>query len=360
MAREADSNKLLVIDGQQRLKTLQFFFGGYFRPQPDEKTRRVFKLTKVQPQFEGCTYETLEAHDRIKLNDSIIHATIVKQESPSGDDTSVYHIFERLNYAGRKLTPQEIRVAIYHGELVDTIKLLNDDATWRTVFGRKSSRLKDQELILRYFALLLDFANYHRPMNEFLNKFTLKNKHAVADTLNHASGLFVSTITLLHEAVGKVLFRPERTLNAAVFDSTMVGLSRRLESGAMPSAEDVRKAYEATLVDRKASKPYLGRPRMKFVRLNQNGDQQLRSSVISNVSWFVSTRSNESFARVGPACGDIGCARIGHAISVSCRLVENGIKTILGTSASARRALQLQATLPVTSNRYRTRKLSAS
>lgn len=251
MAREAESNKLLVIDGQQRLKTLQFFFGGVFKPHPDDKAHRVFKLTKVQPQFEGKTYKTLDANDRVKLNDSIIHATIVKQESPSGDDTSIYHIFERLNYGGRRLTPQEIRVAIYHGDLVDTLKQLNEDAVWREVFGRKSPRLKDQELILRYFAFVFDFAAYHRPMNEFLNKFASRNKNAAATMLAEGSGSFRTALRVLHEAIGKALFRPERTLNAAVFDSMMIGMTRRLEVGGTPDPAKVRAAYDAIRQDDK-------------------------------------------------------------------------------------------------------------
>ncbi len=246
MAREADSNKLLVIDGQQRLKTLEFFFSGLFRPDPGERSHRVFKLTKVQPQFEGRTYRTLEDHDRVKLNDSIIHATIVKQESPSGDDTSVYHIFERLNYGGRRLTPQEIRVAIFHGDLMDALKRLNDDPTWREVFGKKSPRLKDQELILRYFAFSFDFGAYHRPMNEFLNKFASRNKNAPAAMLEKGSDAFRESLRILHDALGKTLFRPERTLNAAVFDSMMVGMTRRLERGGTPDVVQVREAYEKT------------------------------------------------------------------------------------------------------------------
>ena len=115
LARERDSKRLLVIDGQQRLKTLQFFFDGYFNPQPDARRNRVFELQGVQDQFKGKTYETLGDEERITLNDSIIHATIVKQDSPEGDQSSVYHIFERLNASGRKLSPQQIRVAIYHG-----------------------------------------------------------------------------------------------------------------------------------------------------------------------------------------------------------------------------------------------------
>jgi uncharacterized protein with ParB-like and HNH nuclease domain len=86
-ARGADTGTFLVIDGQQRLKTLQFFYEGYFNPRPDEKTRRVFALTNVQKRFEGRTYQTLDERDRLRLDNSIIHATIVRQEAPPDEDT---------------------------------------------------------------------------------------------------------------------------------------------------------------------------------------------------------------------------------------------------------------------------------
>jgi Protein of unknown function DUF262 len=59
LAREKDTNKLLVIDGQQRLKTLQFFFDGFFNPKEGESARKVFRLTNVQPVFERLTYDKL-------------------------------------------------------------------------------------------------------------------------------------------------------------------------------------------------------------------------------------------------------------------------------------------------------------
>ena len=111
-ATDSGTNRQLVIDGQQRLKTLQFFYEGFFTPRPEQKHHRVFSLTKVQKSFEGKTYKTLEEHDRIRLDTSIMHATTVKQSAPPGDDTSLYHIFERLNSGGRRLTDQEMRIMI--------------------------------------------------------------------------------------------------------------------------------------------------------------------------------------------------------------------------------------------------------
>lgn len=88
LAKE-ESQKLLVIDGQQRLRSLQFFYNGFFNPREDEKRQQVFRLAKVQKRFEGKTYQDLDEQDRIKLNDSLIHAIIVKQESPEEDNSYV-------------------------------------------------------------------------------------------------------------------------------------------------------------------------------------------------------------------------------------------------------------------------------
>lgn len=249
LSREPDSNKLLVIDGQQRLKTLQFFYDGYFKPSPEEKTRKVFGLTKVQSQFNELTYETLSEKDRIKLDDSIIHATVVKQENPENDNTSIFHIFERLNNGGKKLAPQEIRVAIYHGKLIELIKSLNDTDSWRAIFGRKNTRLKDQELILRFLALFFDAGKYERPMNEFLNTFSKKHQNPSEDFINYCEMTFEKVIGVISRVLGVNAFRPERALNAAVFDSVMYGLAKRLVDSSTVDDDAFKKAYEELLSD---------------------------------------------------------------------------------------------------------------
>src|ERR1700674_1909641 len=171
LARDEPTNRLQVLDGQQRLKTLLFFRKELFNPTDDSKYQRTFSLANVQEPFSGKTYRALEERDRRRLDDSIIHATIVRQESPKNDDTSIYHIFKRLNSGGTLLTPQEIRCAVYHGPFIEKIKTLNDHPSWRGLFGKKHKRLKDQELILRFLALYDSADKYERPMGEFLNKF---------------------------------------------------------------------------------------------------------------------------------------------------------------------------------------------
>ena len=189
LAVDPASGKQIVIDGQQRLKTLQFFFAGVFNPKPDDASQRVFSLIRVQPHYEGRTFKTLDENDRIRLQTSIVHATVVKQLEPTEEDTSLYHIFERLNSSGRRLTDQEMRIALFHGKLIEKIKEVNLHDAWRTAFGRIHSRLKDQELILRFFAFYESLDTYSRPMGEFLNRYASSHRNPTEEMLEQSIAL---------------------------------------------------------------------------------------------------------------------------------------------------------------------------
>ena len=252
LARDSDTNKLLVIDGQQRLKSLQFFYNGFFNPKPEARTKRTFKLKKVQDRFEGLEYTELHSSDRRTLDDAAIHATIIKQETPSDDNTSIYHVFERLNTGGRKLVPQEIRVAIYMGKLNELIGTLNDDPVWRSVYGKKNTRLKDQELILRFFAMYYGYDDYEKPIKEFLNKFNKKHRNLSDDTQERWASLFKKTITYVSEHGGKSLFQPEGVFNTNTFESVMVGIAKAIESSQIDENKiDINKLKDVLFKDNK-------------------------------------------------------------------------------------------------------------
>jgi len=236
LAKVAGTNKLLVIDGQQRLKSLQFYLAGVFRPEDEEGTsKRLFKLQNVQDRFLNKTFEELEDSDQQMIEDSVIHATVVRQETPKGDDTSIYHVYERLNSGGTRLAPHEIRTAVCQGTFMECLRDLNKNTEWRALFGPKGSRLKDQEMILRFFALYENISGYSRPMSEFLTTYAEAHCNPSANELRKYRERFEGAVKIAHEAIGDVAFRPERNFNAAVFDSVMIGLAHRLDRGAATS-----------------------------------------------------------------------------------------------------------------------------
>jgi hypothetical protein len=240
LSRSPSSTKLLVIDGQQRLRTLHSFYKGILMG-------REFALEHVADRFKGKTYETLEQDDKRRLNDSILHATVVRQDQPSDDQSSIYSIFERLNTGGTDLAPQEIRAALYQGAFNDLLFRLNETPAWRHVFGRVSARMKDQELILRFLALKHARDTYSRPMEKFLSDFMAGNRELEKYDGETLEREFVAAIDVVDVGIGHRAFRLAQAINAAVFDSVMVGLATRQEMGVIDDPEAVKTAYETLL-----------------------------------------------------------------------------------------------------------------
>ena len=237
--------RLLVLDGQQRLRTLQAYYKGILRG-------KQFKLENVQERYQNLAYEDLDVEDRRRLDDGIIPATIVRQDEPSNDQSSIYLIFERLNTGGTSLHPQEVRVALYRGAFIRLLRNLNQHGSWRELYGKRSPRLKDQELILRFFALFEEWEGYHKPMKEFLNQYIGKNRDlegaGKAKREDDLRSIFERTADFVLEALGGGAFRLRSAVNAAVLDSVMVGIAFRLSNrGAIKKKDALRRAYERLL-----------------------------------------------------------------------------------------------------------------
>ena len=249
---EPETKRMMVIDGNQRLKTLQFFYAGEFAGDPDtgEKARR-FALQDVAPAFAGKGYADLRASDRRQLDDALLHATITRQLYPEEGMSSVFHLFHRLNSTGQRLMPHEIRQAVYRGSLLDSIRELNENPDWRAVFGPRHRRQKDQELILRFWALHLQSDEYRRPMLGFLNDFAESYREPGQQFIQDGKDLFSDVVEQFHHALGQQAFRTERSrqLNAAVFDSMAVGLARRIARHEDTTPDAVREAYQRLLDD---------------------------------------------------------------------------------------------------------------
>jgi hypothetical protein len=237
LSKEPDTQKLLVIDGHQRLRTLQYFYEGVFAG-----SGREFALRAVPSRFKGSTYRSLAEEDRRRLDDSIIHAIIVKQDEPSEDESSIYHIFERLNTGGTLLLPQEIRACIYHGDFNTLLSELNKDEAWRHLFGPVSSRMRDQELILRFFALYYPSEPYKKPMKKFLNTYMAKNRYLKKQSGAELTRVFQETVSTIEKSLGEQAFKPKGALNAAVFDALMIGIARRLSKGPIKHLPAIQRA----------------------------------------------------------------------------------------------------------------------
>ena len=242
------TGKFLVVDGQQRLLSVSYFFEGYFG-EPDRRgNRAIFKLQGLNENspYSQLTYQDLRSDEAAynRLNEAVLRAFIVKQLRPEGR-SSIYHIFERLNTGGTQLVGQEIRNCVYHGLFNDLLISINKNREWRTIFGKptEDKRMRDVELILRFLALYYMVSSYHKPMKEFLSEFMEKHKRDDLNSLSVYRQLFEETTKAIYECLGQHPFHIKAGLNVAAFDGVYVAFARNLQK--IPA--DISDRYKALI-----------------------------------------------------------------------------------------------------------------
>jgi hypothetical protein len=242
LVKQTTDNRMLILDGQQRLVTLQRFYNGIHEG-------KEFALNYVGDEFKGLTYRGLDESLQFKLDDSYMQATIVTADGSPEVDESIFQIFERLNSGGTQLTPHEIRVALYAGELMASIEALNDDSDWRALFGpTKSKRIRDHELIMRVLALYTDSAGYSRPLKTFLNRFAQSDRST--DIASDPRGeLFLEACRALNAQVGPRAFRRPGggQVNTAQAEAICVATMEAIAAGRLP--DDLAARVDRLLVD---------------------------------------------------------------------------------------------------------------
>lgn len=236
---ELSDRRYLVLDGQQRLSTLQAFKHGRYWTKAGP---RKFSLLYVGDASKGATYETLDPKDRRLFDNTFMQATIVVPKGTEGR-RGVYSLFERINSGGTNLKPQQIRVALYAGTTVNFVRELNQNPDWRAMFGEQNRDLKDHELILRAISLIPTghgSQSFRPPMAQFLNNYLELYQDELPPDHEGIRARFTEAVALLNEGVGDQAFRIKGTqVNAAHTDAVLVGLMTALENGTAHSPDSV-------------------------------------------------------------------------------------------------------------------------
>lgn len=231
-----EENRNIVIDGQQRILSVAFFFEGFFGAETKQGKRKVFRLAgldKNSPYF-NKRFNDLDDTDQRKLRNAVLRAVNIRQLGPSEDaeNTSMYHIFERLNTGGTPLKSQEIRNCVFRGEIVQALRKLNEDKYWRQILGKPDSdkHQRDIELILRIFALYGRHNKYEKPMKEFMNKAMKANRKADSKRFKSFAKLFPRVTQLIVKKLGEKPFHLKGPLNASALDSVFCTILNNVES----------------------------------------------------------------------------------------------------------------------------------
>ena len=232
--RDQQDPKLTVIDGQQRIRTIARFYNGELR------------LRGVDSRWNGRVYGDLSEYDRSELDESTLRAIIIRQVQPN-DNSSIYHIFERLNTGGVRLNEMEIRRALFRGEANALLEKLNSDADWRLLIGspEPDRRFRDLELVLRVLALADSWRDYRKPMKNFITNYMQVLDGATSQEIGQLEQKFVKACQRVRSELGEKPFHLRQRLNLAAMDSVMACAVELSES----LGEDFGSAYNHLLDD---------------------------------------------------------------------------------------------------------------
>ncbi|MGG5507838.1 MULTISPECIES: DUF262 domain-containing protein [unclassified Myroides] len=263
LANTPDNNKL-IIDGYQRIMTVY----DYVKKGVFSKDNKTFKLTntdKINHRWRGKAFTELSEFDQKKIRQTTIHAIIFEQKQPKDNDSSLFQIFERINTSGKILKPQEIRNCVYQGHLNTLLFDLNQDVTWRKLYGSdvEDSRMLDLEFILRFMALGSDDIKKENTgqisLKMYLNDFMGKKSHNQMDFIRQIKVDFQTVMSFLYANLGNIAFRNishegiyQSRFNPTIYDSVSIATKYALSVlGDQISTEELKSKHKELLQDEK-------------------------------------------------------------------------------------------------------------
>jgi uncharacterized protein with ParB-like and HNH nuclease domain len=196
---EYDDGKHMVIDGLQRLTTIKLFFNDEFA---------LEGLTNFK-ELEGKKFSELGSY-QTELETTTIRCIVLRKDNPK---SLIREIFSRLNQGAVELSDQEIRHAIYPGELDSLLAdVAIDDEIKNFGLAVNSNSVRDglepEEQVLRFFAFSDDksLESFKNNLKSFLDDYMEKNSSLTEEEVNEHRERFTNSLSICKEVFGDNVF----------------------------------------------------------------------------------------------------------------------------------------------------------
>lgn len=236
---EDEESRHMVIDGLQRLTTISRFFNDEF----SLEGLTIFKELEGKKFSELGTLQT-------ELETTTIRCIVLRKDNPK---SLIREIFSRLNQGAVALSDQEIRHAIYPGELDS---LLTDLAQIPDIarFGlaedtEPKSGLEPEEQVLRYFAFSDDknLQSFESNLKNFLDRYMEANSTLSPEGVDEHRSRFLNALSICNEVFGEDVFvNPtvdRRRKGLVHYDLVMTTVGELDADIARAKKEDIKQAY---------------------------------------------------------------------------------------------------------------------
>jgi len=194
-----DDDKWLVVDGLQRLSTLNKFYN-----------RNELRLNNLEflRELEGKTFAELSRKFQRQIEDTKLNFYIIQPDTPG---RVKFTIFYRINTGGLFLTAQEIRHALFQGSATKLLKELAASPEFKsaTTNSINTKRMDDQECVLRFLAFhLTPYTLYKKPdLDGFLSDAMQFINRQNPQQLSELKEVFLETMRKAQAVFGPYAFR---------------------------------------------------------------------------------------------------------------------------------------------------------
>lgn len=163
---EMDDGRLEIVDGAQRMYTLESFMND------DLELERMEKLTSLI----GFRYSSLPTAQQRKFAGRPMRVVILDER------TTVelrYELFKRINTRGERARPSEIRKGAFAGPFMSFLKRCAENKLFKTLCPITESlcrRREPEELMLRFFAYSDRYHQFRHDVNKFLDRYAQESR----------------------------------------------------------------------------------------------------------------------------------------------------------------------------------------
>lgn len=148
--------KYVIVDGQQRIRSVLGFIAGEFEISEGESTK-----------WNMCSFEDLSEEDKVNF----YSYKFVVRTLPDITDDEIRSIFQRINKNNVALNAQELRQSTYSGDFIKSMNLISDKEYWKDIglfSAEKVRRMLDVEYISE---LAIAFLNGHQNKKDKLDYY---------------------------------------------------------------------------------------------------------------------------------------------------------------------------------------------
>lgn len=163
-----ETGKLEIVDGSQRLRTIEEFILGDFRLDDLEKL----------PSLNGFQFKDMLESRQRKVKNRSIRGIVLNEHA---DEQSRFDLFDRINTGSKIANQAEVRRGALRGPFLDLVVSLAKDETFKRLAPVSDKQLKErerEELVTRFFAYGDGLEHYKDTVAPFLSDYARKmNEH---------------------------------------------------------------------------------------------------------------------------------------------------------------------------------------